>query len=160
MPNGKLWRSKVIGTYKDTLKMAIPVSKLHLHDPRKSQPRFLMLTENAIYSIDQKSWLIRDKIMLLDIRAISLSCLRDGLFVLHGKSQIDFIFRSDELAIDFNTMLIRQCKAIGCEIKVNVSNSILFHVDNNPTRISFEISPTPANQFMTKSTGGYLVSIL
>ena len=71
----------------DKILSAIAVTKFHRRSPKTQVGRFLVLTANALHLLHPETGDLRDRIPLEDISGITLTNFKDGVMVLHCKSQ-------------------------------------------------------------------------
>lgn len=148
---------------KDDVKFAMPATKLNRHNPTIDQPRFVILTSKGIYMVDCKNWAVKESVLLSEIESLSTSNLRDGVLVIHccKKSSSDILLRNDNLCIEFTLAVLETSKVASLStMKISITNSISFKVDDKLQRIDFEVSPIPLVKFMEKvNESNYVVRI-
>jgi len=67
---------------------ATQVSKYDRNGYRE-RPRIYIMTDKAIYTINDKDFKLKDKIPFPNIKGVSVSSLYDGFFVLHTKTELN-----------------------------------------------------------------------
>jgi myosin-1 len=86
------------------------------------QPRKLIITENAIYNVDEDGFSIKRRIPIEKVDGIYVSTHRDGFFVIKVPDEYDYLFMSPE-----KTEII---KCLQDTYKVKANKDLGLHVDN------------------------------
>ncbi|KAL0480104.1 myosin [Acrasis kona] len=100
----------------------------------KRQERILMITEKAAYNIDPHGYMINRRIPLKKIRAISVSPLTDGYFVVHIPDEYDYVFESNKKTEILKVLNENYTHMTRSTLKYQVKENIKFRVNKSKTK--------------------------
>lgn len=148
--------------YPDPVLSAIPATKLHRANLSKQVPRQLILTTGLVYSVDPKTFALKDQVAIKDIVGISTSTMADGLMIIHcpGAAKGDLILSSPEYCVEFLSRLYLACKDSGKSPKVVVDARLnAAFGGGQKTVLTFQTDERVPRMGMKKSKDGWNVII-
>jgi len=115
---------------KKSIKMTLPVKKIHRRNTKKQVDRSFILTNSAIYILNSDNSKIKDIIDLSDISSISTSPLNDNIIIFHVKSgsKGDLMLSTEERnatkVISVISYIWMTARKRGIQIPINITDEI------------------------------------